>query len=140
MSAFCDPDTTTSTPHSSVRRSTPPKLETASTTNAAPVGRTASAIPRTSCTTPVEVSDWVTYTAEAPTAAAPIAAGSSRSPHSRAMCSQLTVWRSHISAQRSPKFPADATTTRSPGDERLSTADSMPAVPDPATTSTSPSV
>ena len=60
ISAFCEPDTTTSTPQSSAASSTPPRLETASTTSSAPVGRTASAIACTSWTTPVEVSEWVT--------------------------------------------------------------------------------
>ena len=83
MSAFCDPDTTTSTPQASVASSIPPRLETASTTRTAPVGATALAIASTSCTTPVDVSEWVTKTAAVPAsaAAAAIRAGSSRSPH-----------------------------------------------------------
>ena len=88
MSAFCDPATTTSTPQASVASSTPPRLDTASTTSTAPVGAVCAAIASMSCTTPVEVSDWVTNTAavSASSAAAPIRAGSSRSPHSWATC------------------------------------------------------
>ena len=59
ISAFWDPDTTTSMPHSSIASSTPPRLETASTTSSAPIGRSASAIARTSWTTPVDVSECV---------------------------------------------------------------------------------
>ena len=36
MSAFCEPETTTSMPHESVSRGTAPRLETASTTTIAP--------------------------------------------------------------------------------------------------------
>ena len=41
---------------------------------------------------------------------------------------------------RSPKLPAEATTTRSSGESRLATADSMAAVPEPVKSRTSPSV
>src|ERR687894_1955860 len=42
-----------------------------------------------------------------------------------------------MDAQRSPKLPADATSTRSPGETRLATADSIAAVPEPVNRSTS---
>ena len=89
MSAFWEPATATSTPQASVASSTPPRLDTASTTTSAPVGATARAIASMSWTTPVDVSDWVTYTAtvSASPAAAAIRPGSSRSPHS---CSTWT--------------------------------------------------
>ena len=50
MSAFCDPDTTTSTPHASVGRSTTPRPETASKTLIAPWLAATSASARTSLT------------------------------------------------------------------------------------------
>jgi hypothetical protein len=45
-----------------------------------------------------------------------------------------------ILANRSPKYPATGTTTRSPGENRLAAVDSRPPVPDDVNTSTSPSV
>ena len=59
MSDFCEPATTTSTPHSSCGRSTAPRPETASTHRTAPRARATSFKARTSLITPVEVSDWV---------------------------------------------------------------------------------
>ena len=122
--------------------STPPRLETASQTSTAPVGAVCLAIASTSWTTPVEVSDWVTKTAavSAASAAAPIRAGSSRSPHSWATCTGSIPYARTSLSQRSPKLPADATTTRSPGESRLATADSIAAVPEPVKRSTSCSV
>jgi hypothetical protein len=35
-----------------------------------------------------------------------------------------------MAAQRAPKYPAETTTTRSPGRVRFETADSIPPVPD----------
>ena len=43
ISAFCEPETTTSMPHSSVSSGTAPRLETASTTETAPASRAAAA-------------------------------------------------------------------------------------------------
>ena len=42
-----------------------------------------------------------------------------------------------ILAKRSPKKPATGTTTRSPGENRLATADSSPPVPEEVNTRTS---
>ena len=66
MSAFCEPETTESSPHSSVSQGTAPRLEIASTAMSAPASFAAAARARTSQTTPVEVSDCVTSTALAP--------------------------------------------------------------------------
>ena len=63
MSDFCEPETTTSTPHSSWGRSTAPSPEIASTQSTESWARTTSFRARMSLTTPVEVSDWVTKTA-----------------------------------------------------------------------------
>ena len=52
ISAFCEPATTTSSPHSSVSSGTAPRLETASTTTSAPASFAAAASDRTSATTP----------------------------------------------------------------------------------------
>ena len=57
ISAFCEPETTTSTPHASVSSGTAPSDETASTTSTA--SPTAALSAWTSATTPVEVSDCV---------------------------------------------------------------------------------
>ena len=86
MSAFCEPETTTSSPQASVSSGTAPRLEIASTTVSAPVGATRSAISRMSVTTPVEVSLCVRKTALTSPASASAAATSSAlgvSPHSR---------------------------------------------------------
>ena len=63
MSAFCEPATTTSSPHASVSHGIAPRLETASTTASAPASFAAAASARTSATTPVDVSDWTSQTA-----------------------------------------------------------------------------
>ena len=68
MSAFCEPPTTTSTPHASVSSGTAPRLEIASTTSSASFP-TAREIASTSATTPVEVSLCVVNTAVAPPSA-----------------------------------------------------------------------
>ncbi len=142
MSAFCDPATTTSTPQASVASSTPPRLDTASTTSTAPVGAVSRAMRSMSWTTPVEVSDWVTNTAAVSpsAAAAPIRAGSSRSPHACSTCTGSIPYARTSLSQRSPKLPAEPTTTRSPGDSRFATADSIAAVPEPVKSRTSCSV
>ena len=63
MSAFCEPETTTSSPQASVSHGTAPRLETASTTTSEPASFAAAASERTSATTPVEVSDCTIQTA-----------------------------------------------------------------------------
>ena len=96
----------------------------------------ASAIARTSCTTPVEVSDWVTNTALAPAAASAPGRRPAARPRPARRASPRPRRRAHIFSQRSPKLPAEATTTRSPGETRLATADSIADVPEPGITST----
>ena len=77
ISAFCEPETTESSPHSSVSQGIAPRLEIASTPTSAPASFAAAASARTSATTPVEVSDCVTSTALAPPSSASRAARSS---------------------------------------------------------------
>jgi hypothetical protein len=66
MSAFCEPETTASSPHSSVSSGTAPRLEIASTATSAPAALAAAASSRTSATAPVEVSECVRKTTRAP--------------------------------------------------------------------------
>ena len=66
MSAFCEPETAASIPQVAVSSGTAPRLETASTTLSAPASPAAAASAWTSATTPVDVSEWVSRTAEAP--------------------------------------------------------------------------
>jgi hypothetical protein len=58
MSAFCEPETTTSIPHASVSSGTAPSDETPSTTTRAPASFATAASVCTSATTPVDVSEW----------------------------------------------------------------------------------
>src|SRR5207253_786163 len=62
ISAFCEPDTTTSIPQRSDSSGTAPRLETASTTTNAPASLATAVRACTSQTTPVEVSECVRYT------------------------------------------------------------------------------
>ncbi len=82
ISAFCEPERTTSTDQASVSSGTAPSEETASTTSTA--SPTAALSAWTSATTPVEVSDWVQKTISAPLSATaePTSSGSGISPHS----------------------------------------------------------
>ena len=83
ISAFCDPETTTSSPQASVSHGTAPRLETASTTMSAPASFAAAASAWMSATTPVDVSDWTTQTAFASRSRsrARTSSGSGVSPH-----------------------------------------------------------
>jgi hypothetical protein len=85
--AFCEPVTTTSTPHASISNGTAPSPETLSTTMSASgaLSRIASARTGIGFITPVEVSLCVSRTALTPgisASAARIAAGSAAWPHS----------------------------------------------------------
>ena len=75
-----------------------------------------------------------------PERASATAAGSIGRPHSPSRCSTSTPWSAQIDAQRTPKFPQEATRTRSPGAVRFATAESMAPEPEAPNTSTSPSV
>ena len=83
ISAFCEPETTTSRPHASVSHGTAPRLETASTTTSAPRSFAAAASAWTSATTPVDVSEWTIQTAFAARSRsrARTSSGSGVSPH-----------------------------------------------------------
>ena len=80
ISAFCEPESTTSIPHASVSSGTAPSDEIASTTSVA--SPTASLSARTSETTPVEVSDCWQKTISTPLSrtAAPTSSASGFSP------------------------------------------------------------
>jgi len=105
------------------------------------LARATSASPRTSLTTPVEVSDWVVNSARAGrpnfASASPTWSGSTFSPHSNSRWVVSAPNPAHISAQRWPNLPADATTAGSPGTTRLATADSIAPDPEAAKESTS---
>ena len=81
MSAFWEPATTTSMPHSSWRSSAAPRPDTASTARMTSCFAATSAIAWTSCTMPVEVSLSVAKaTLMSSLSSLSISAGSSRSP------------------------------------------------------------
>ena len=108
ISAFCEPETTTSSPHASVSHGTAPRLETASTTTSAPASFAAAASAWTSATTPVEVSDCTNQTAFASRSREPRAhvvrrraSRPRRSGGGRRRRRSAAV----IAAQRSPKLP-----------------------------------
>ena len=84
ISAFCEPETTTSISQSSIASGTAPRLEIASQTASAPPACAAAARARTSETTPVEVSECVMKTAFAGRAAsrADTSSADGVSPHS----------------------------------------------------------
>src|SRR5579871_3680692 len=109
MSAFCEPETTTSMPHAPVSSGTAPSEETASTTTVA--SPAAALIACTSATTPVEVSDCVQNSTCAPlsASAAPISAGSGSSPQGYSSRCTSSPYCAQIFAQRSPKAPATTT-------------------------------
>jgi len=86
-------------------------------------------------TAPVEGSLWGANTTSMPGAAASASAtpcGSSAGPHSPSWCSTSSPWSFAIDAHLLPKWPQEATITRSPGRARLATADDMAPVPDAA--------
>ena len=142
MSAFCEPETTTSRPQASVSHGTAPRLETASTTTSAPASFATAAIACTSATTPVDVSDCTTQTAFASRSAsrARTSSGSGVSPHAYRSSSTSAPYAFVIAIQRSPKLPAETTRCRSPGETRFATADSNAPVPDEVKSRTSDSV
>ena len=85
MSAFCEPETTASSPHASVSSGIAPRLETASTATSAPASLATAASDSTSATTPVEVSECVSRTSFTPPTRSSWTARSSAdgvSPHS----------------------------------------------------------
>ena len=142
MSAFCEPETTTSSPHASVSQGTAPRLDTASTTTSAPASLAAAARACTSETTPVEVSECTTQTAFASRSRrrARRSSASGVSPQAYRSTSTSAPNAVVIATQRSPKLPAETTRCRSPGETRLATADSKAPVPEAPNSSTSLSV
>ena len=141
ISAFCEPETTTSIPQASVSSGTAPSDETASTTRIA--SPTAALIACTSATTPVEVSDCVQKTIAAPLSA-----------HRRADLGRvghlapLVVDALHVepvlladlrpSARRTPRRRRPR--PGRPARVRFATADSIAPVPEALKSSTWPSV
>ena len=138
ISAFCEPETTTSIPQASVSSGTAPSDEIASTTSIA--SPTASLIARTSETTPVEVSDcWQKHDLGSATRAPPRRPRPDRAPRPTRSGSAARRARaaSQIATQRSPNDPWLTTATRSPGAQRFATADSIAPVPEAVKSSTS---
>src|SRR6266511_5196185 len=91
ISAFCEPETTTSIPHASVSRGTAPRLDTPSTTTSAPASFATAVSAWTSHTTPVEVSECVRYTTRtspASSSAERRSSGSGVSPQSSRPCTR----------------------------------------------------
>ena len=104
----------------------------ASTTSSASWPRATSASARTSCTTPVDVSDKVANTTSIsglPASSRSTSAGSMRAPHSGSWARTSAPNASPSSSQRSPNFPPAQARIGWPGRTRLATADSMAPVP-----------
>ena len=132
-SAFCEPPTATSMPHSSNANGTAPRLDTTSTITSAPASRATVASRSTGWITPVEVSECVSSTAFVAGCAASASAtlaGSSFVPHSSSVVWTVRPWASARRCHRWEKNPASGTNTSSPGEKRFCTADSSPPVPD----------
>ena len=112
----------------------------ASTTSNASWPRATSASARTSCTTPVDVSDSVANTTSIsglPASRRSTSAGSMRAPHSGSWARTSAPKASPSSSQRSPNLPPAQARTGWPGRTRLATADSMAPVPLEVSTITS---
>ncbi len=143
ISAFCEPETTTSRPHASVSHGTAPRLDTASTTTSAPASFATAAIAWMSATTPVDVSDWTTQTALASRSAQPrahVVRVRRLAPRVAQVVDVGAVAADVIAAQRSPKLPAETTRCGSPGETRFATADSKAPVPEAVKRRTSSAV
>src|SRR6185312_12766199 len=142
INAFCEPVITTSAPQASVSRGTAPRLETASTTESAPASWQIVNSGSRSHTTPVDVSECTRNTVPAPLSARAARTssgiGDSPQPYLSGTTSQPNTVASFC--QRSPNSPCETASTRSPGEWRLTTADSNAPVPDDVNTSTSWSV
>ena len=130
MSAFCEPATTTSTPHSSVLNVQAPSPETASTMET--TFAAAPAKPSMSLTVPVEVSERTQMAALISGSAASASATSSLSafsPHSYFSSVTSSPKARLILTQRPPKLPLFTTSTLSPGEKRFWIAPSKAPVP-----------
>ena len=91
MSAFCEPATTTSTPHASWGSGTAPMPETASTAISAPWRWQTSVSSRMSLMTPVEVSEKVVNTTSTSSCSASFASSPAASILRPQSVSQWTV-------------------------------------------------
>src|SRR5262245_15880153 len=114
-------------------RSTMPRLETASTARMAPLPRVTSAYPRTSWSTPVEVSLCWTRTALISgrvRSASATRAGGTVSPNGARRSTATSPYAFARSAQRSANLPARTMATVSPGESVLTTAASIAPVPE----------
>ena len=131
-SAFCEPPTATSIPHSSNANGTAPRLETTSTTTSAPASFATRASSRIGWITPVEVSECVSRTALTGCSAreAATSSGTILRPHSYSSVRTTRPCASASLDQRSEKNPASGTSTSSPGENTFWIADSSPPVPD----------
>jgi hypothetical protein len=142
MSAFCDPETTTSRPHASVSHGTAPRLETRVDDDER------SGLLRRGCER-THVGDdpggglglhepdrlrLLLAEARAEVVGIGVLPQAYRSTSTSAPNAVV------IATQRSPKLPAETTRCRSPGETRFATADSKAPVPDAPKRSTSLSV
>src|SRR2546430_5975803 len=130
---FCEPLTATSIPHASVSISIELMELTPSTTTTRPASRPTRASSRSGLVRPVEVSLCVSRSSFAFGWFSSTRARSSAStgwPHSNSSRTTSAPYAEARAANRSPKLPHSATTTSSPGETRLATADSRPPVPD----------
>ena len=140
MNAFCDPPITTSSPQPSISSGMVPRPVIASTTKIASVFLTARPIAFTSCAAPVDVSEACTNT---PlmflfcASAASTASGFTTSPYGAVSTVAFMPHAFMISTQRSPNFPAEQTSTSSPGVKKFCVAASRPPEPDDTSTITS---
>src|ERR671911_292173 len=130
MSAFCEPATTTSIPHSSVLNVQAPRPETASTM--VTTSEAALAKPSMSLTVPVEVSESTQIAALISGSLASASATSSLSafwPHSYVSSVTSRPKVRLILTHRPPKLPLFTTRTLSPAEKRFCIAPSKAPVP-----------
>jgi len=116
IQAFCEPVTTTSTPHASISNGTAPSPDTLSTRISAPgaTSRMTAASSGIGFMTPVEVSLWVSRTALVPGdrwSSSRTTAGSAAWPHSTSILVTSAPYVRAILAKRSPNDPIDTPST-----------------------------
>ncbi len=137
ISPFCEPDTVTSTPHSSMRKSTEARPETVSTRNSAGCRAASIAFLMSAMldVTPVDVSLWTTQTALiscflSSRSRASMAAGSAALRQSDSMNSALSPSFVAICFHSVAKWPVSNIRTLSPGENALISAASHAPVPE----------
>ena len=131
INAFCDPPIATSIPHESTLSGAPPTPEMESTMNNAGWSRTTAAMGSMSLITPVEVSEcWISTPLKSVSSAACTSAAFAVLPQSYSSSFTSRPYALQIFTKRWPKFPTDTTSTRSPREKQLTTAASIPPLPE----------